>query len=347
MKKVIVTGAAGEIGSYMVDFLLKETNYEVYAVARVGCKTLFNLNDAFPNHRCHLIYGDLLDKSFVRKLISRLHPDYFINLAAQATIEESKVYPYECFQINTLAVIDILQNIVHYSPNCRVFSAGSIKQFEGSKYISANIRDPQMPLSIYADSKVATFNICNSYRNNHGIYVVTGMLGNSESPRRSLDFVSRKITSGIARIKNEMKYLHQINPLVLYNFYAFCDWSYAGDIVNGIWKMLNQLNPKNYILSSGETHSVKEFVEIAFDFVEINGFWEQSSSTDICFRQKGTGLKLAVTDKEHYCPANSKILCGDSSEIKEELGWRPTVNFQQLIYKMLQHDLKLTNQKYE
>ena len=367
-KKVVVTGASGQDGSYMIDFLLENTKYEVIGAIR---RTSQLIDSHFKHHlnnpRFKIIHFDLSDPHSITNTIKNEKPDYFINLGAQSFVADSWQSPANHFQTNALAVVHILEAIKNYRPSCRFYNAGSSEEFGNVAYSPQDENHPMRPRSPYGASKVAARCIVKVYRESYGLFAIQGFLFNHESERRQDYFVTRKITQNVARIKKEIETGKKNTPLELGNLDSKRDWSDAECFVDGIWKMINQekynkdfpiviggpteeqeriynysKNIKEYVLSSNETHTIREFVELAFQAAGIFGEWIGSGVNEI-FKEKESGKILMVVNEKFYRPAEVDILLGDSSLARKELGWQPKTSFKQLVEKMVKNDLNLCN----
>ena len=352
-KKVVVTGASGQDGSYMVEYLLKNTeNTVVIALRRTSQAILSNLKGVLGNPRVRMATLDLCDGEAVRRLIREERPDYFINFAAQTYVADSWLQPVAHMQTNAIALIHILEAVREYVPECRVYSAGSSEQHGNVKYSPQDEAHPLSPRSVYGVSKCTAQLICKVYRESYGLYIVHGILFNHESERRQDYFVTRKITKGVARIVNAIKNGKEFDPIELGNLDAKRDWSHAEDFVDGVWKMLNQEgSPNEYVLASGEMHSVREFVELAFKEAGIIGEWCKSAKPEYeCYATNaswdgfhwGSGIykKLVSINPKFYRPADVELLWGDATKAKKELGWSPKVTFSELVKRMVKYDLE-------
>ncbi len=344
-KVIIVTGVTGQDGSLMVDFLLKNTDYLIFGgVRRLSVYNHENIKH-IKSDRFHLINFDLTDAHAISRTVEKLQPDYFINFAAQSFVASSWDFARQTWESNSTAILDILEAIRLYKPECRLYQAGSSEEFGNVLYTPQDENHPLRPRSPYGASKAASRQLIKVYRESYNLYVVQGWLFNHEGVRRGEEFVTRKITKNIARIKKLIDQNKQFEPLELGNVDAKRDWSDAEDFIEGIWLMLNQDSPKDYILASGETHTIREFVELAFKSAGINGKWSftevvssQNSLENEVFK-KDTGEMLTKINPKFYRPAEVELLLGDPSLAKKELGWKPKTSFQDLVIKMVNHDL--------
>jgi GDPmannose 4,6-dehydratase len=346
-KKIcIVTGVTGQDGSYMVDYLLKNTDlYIVGGVRRLSVYNHVNIKH-INSERFILLNFDLTDPHSITRIVEKLKPEYFINLAAQSFVASSWDFARQTWAANSTSVLDILEAIRLYKPECRMYQAGSSEEFGNVSYVPQDEKHPLKPRSPYGASKAAARQLIKVYRESYGLYAVQGWLFNHESERRGVEFVTRKITTNAARIKKEIETGEKITPVELGNIDAKRDWSHAYDFVDGIWKMLNQKEPKDYVLSSNETHTVREFVEKAFLASGIKGHWsrlnlnhEDKRPENEVFR-KDTGEILVKINPKFYRPAEVDLLFGDSSLARKELNWKPNISFDDLVKKMVENDIQ-------
>lgn len=346
LKKVIITGVTGQDGSYMADYLLEETDYEIFGmVRRASTNNHHNIKHLLNNPRFKLITGDLSDSQSIDNLVREVKPDYFINLAAQSFVGSSWQIPEQTFDIDAIGVIRCLEAIRKHAPECRFYNAGSSEELGNVDYSPQDEKHPLKPRSPYGAAKAAARHIVKVYRESYNLYAIQGLLYNHESERRGEEFVTRKITKNIARIKKALSYGLDFEALELGNIDTKRDWSHAKDFIKGIWLMLNQNKPKEYILASGETHTVREFVELAFKVAGIDGKWEFCGITihnknpeDEIFR-KDTGQILVKINPIFYRPAEVDLLLGNPHKAKNELNWVPKISFEELIKKMVENDI--------
>jgi len=341
-KKVIVTGITGQDGSYMVDHLLQNTDFQIFGMVRRSSNlNTINISHVIDNPRLTLVTGDLSDSQSIDSLVKEIKPDYFINLAAQSFVGSSWQIPEQTFEVGAVGVIRCLEAIRKHSPNCRFYNAGSSEELGNVDYSPQDEKHPLKPRSPYGAAKAAARHIVKVYRESYNLYAIQGLLYNHESERRGIEFVTRKITKGVARIKYSLDSNIPFAPLELGNIDAKRDWSHAADFVDGIWKMLNQDQPNEYILSSGETHTVREFIELAFQNADINGTWNGEGINET-FTDKD-GSVLVKINAEFYRPAEVDLLWGDSSKARIGLTWFPKISFKDLVSRMVKNDILLVN----
>jgi GDPmannose 4,6-dehydratase len=347
-KKVIITGVTGQDGSYMADLLLEDTDYEIYGmVRRTSTKNYKNIEHLLSNPRFKIVTGDLSDSQSIDNLIREIKPDYFINLAAQSFVGASWQIPEQTFDIDAIGVIRCLEGIRKHVPNCRFYNAGSSEELGNVDYSPQDENHPLKPRSPYGAAKAAARHIVKVYRESYNLFAIQGLLYNHESERRGEEFVTRKITKNIARIKKALDNNQKFQPLELGNIDAKRDWSHAKDFVRGIWIMLRQSEPKEYILSSGETHTVREFIEKAFKMIGIFGEWIGKDITEQYILKKTSNSIyydnqiLVKINPEFYRPAEVDLLLGDSSKARKELNWKLDISFDSLVKIMVENDLKM------
>jgi GDPmannose 4,6-dehydratase len=349
-KKVIITGVTGQDGSYMADYLLENFNYEVYGmVRRTSTNNFYNIKHLLNNNRFKLITGDLTDSQSIDNIVREILPDYFINLAAQSFVGSSWQIPEQTFDIDSIGVIRCLEAIRKHVPHCRFYNAGSSEELGNVDYSPQDENHPLKPRSPYGAAKAAARHIVKVYRESYNLYAIQGLLYNHESERRGEEFVTRKITKNIARIKKAINNGNEFKPIELGNINVQRDWSHAQDFIKGIWLMLNQQDPNEYILASGETHTVKDFIEKAFKFAGINYFhWEGEGINEKLvidnFILEEFGISSSTLVKINpvfYRPAEVDLLLGSPNKAKKELGWKPEISFEKLVELMVKNDLNL------
>jgi len=378
-KTVFVTGVTGQDGSHMVDYLLKNTDYTIFGGARrLSIKNHENIKHLETNSRFQLINFDLSDAHSISKTIEQIKPDYFINLAAQTFVGSSWDFPTQTWECNTTGVIHILEAIRQHKPSCRFYNAGSSEEYGNVAYTPQDENHPAKPRSPYGASKSAARQLVKVYRESYNLYAIQGLLFNHEGTRRGEEFVTRKITKAVARIKQALINFKTFDAVELGNVNTKRDWSDAEDFVDGIWRMLNQeeyradlknlptgrlLLPgeiaktdqqglvgkiREYVLSSNETHTIKEFVELAFKHAGINGGWHgQGTVEEFSLVAKDVEKYEAVSsvlvkiNPKFYRPAEVDLLWGNSNLVRKDLQWSPKTSFEQLVEKMVKNDLSL------
>jgi len=344
MKKVLITGITGQDGSNMVRFLLKNTDCIIYGCKRrLSVKNHTNINDV-ESKRFIIVNLDITDQQSIINQVKLIKPDYVINFAAQSFVGESWNTPIQTFTTNTLSVMYFLEAIREYCPNCRFYSAGSSEEFGDVEYSPQDIKHPCKPRSPYGASKCAARHITKVYRDSYNLFAIHCILFNHEGIRRGKEFVTRKITSNIARIKKELANGEKVKPFELGNIYAKRDWSDSEDFVEAVWLMLNMETPREYVLSSNETHTVKEFIELACDAAELEYKWEENGNeldTKLIVRSSNENQVIMKISEDFYRPAEVDLLYGDSSETRKVLNWKPKVGFKDLVRKMVNHDIEL------
>lgn len=361
-KRVLVTGVTGQDGSYMADYLLANTPHQVFGMVRRTAKPDYgNLTEALKNPRFKLVVGDLSDSQSIDNLVKEHRPDYLINLAAQSFVGSSWQIPEQTFDVTAGGVIRVLEAVRKHAPYCRVYSAGSSEQWGDVAYSPQDEKHPLRPRSPYGAAKCAAAHIVKVWRESYGLYAVHGILLNHESPRRGEEFVTRKVTLGVARIAAAIRAGQPFEPIELGNLDAKRDWSHAEDFVDGIWRMVNQEvyrsdlinrpdvwtvpNLAEYVLASGETHTVREFVEKAFRAAGIVGNWfpGKRPQDEVYWLQGHASTSpstvLVKIDPQFYRPAEVDLLWGNADKARTELGWQPKVSFDQLVKRMVESDI--------
>ena len=345
-KTIVITGVTGQDGSHMVDFLLNNTDYLIFGgVRRLSVYNHENIRH-IKSDRFKLINFDLTDSHAIARTVEKLQPDYFINFAAQSFVASSWDFARQTWQTNSTAILDILEAIRLYKPSCRLYQAGSSEEFGNVQYIPQDENHPLKPRSPYGASKAASRQLVKVYRDSYNIYAIQGWLFNHEGIRRGEEFVTRKITKNVARIHNAIQNNKNFEPLELGNIEAKRDWSDAEDFVEGVWMMLNQDkynlnydgNPKEYVFSSNETHTIKEFVEKAFHIAGIHGKWI-GENEHIIYTTENNKTLVQINSK-FYRPAEVELLLGDSSKARKELNWKPKISFDNLVKKMVIWDIE-------
>ena len=312
-RKAFITGVTGQDGSYLAEILLGK-GYEVYGMVRRSS----SFNRARIDHLygdIELVYGDLGDGSALNQLMRTIRPDEVYNLGAQSHVRVSFDVPEYTADVVALGTLRLLDAIREGDLHCRFYQASSSEMFGKVAEVPQNEDTPFHPRSPYAVGKVFGHWITRNYREAYGMYAVNGILFNHESPRRAESFVTRKITLGVGAILRG-----ETNELRLGNLDAKRDWGYARDYMDGAWRMLQQDEPDDYVLATGETHSVQEFLDEAFGYVDLD--WRE----------------YVKTDPRYLRPAEVDLLIGDYAKAREKLAWEPTVRFRELVRMMVDAD---------
>jgi GDPmannose 4,6-dehydratase len=322
MKKALITGITGQDGSYLAEFLLAK-GYSVCGVVRRSSS--MNRGRIDPLHddpklakRFTLVYGDLNDASSINRILRTARPDEIYNLAAQSHVKVSFEIPEYTAEVTALGTLRILEAIVDSGIKTRFYQASSSELYGRSENTPQDENTPFQPVSPYAVAKLFAYWTTVNYRESYGIYACNGILFNHESPRRGETFVTRKITRAVARIKKGLQ-----DKLYLGNLDAKRDWGYAKDYVEAMWMMLQQKKPEDFVIATGETHTVKEFVREAFGVAGLD--WR----------------KHVRVDKRFFRPIEVNALCGDYSKARRKLGWKPTTSFKELVRLMVDADMAL------
>ena len=346
-KKILITGVSGQDGSYMTDYLLENTQHQIFGMVRRSAKPDYsNLKLALQNPRFKLVTGDLCDSQSIENVVREIQPDYFLNFASQSFVGISWQIPEQTFEAGAMGVLRCLESIRKFAPACRFYSAGSSEEMGDVIYTPQDLNHPIRPRSPYGAAKAAARHLTKVYRDSYNLYAVHCILYNHESERRGIEFVTRKITTNVARIKKAIENNQSFEPLELGNIEAKRDWSHAQDFIEGVWLMMNQEKPKEYILSSNETHSIREFIEKAFKTAGIEGSWhgnglneQYSITTKQADELNVKGSVLMKINPKFYRPAEVDLLLGDSTPAREELGWKPKISFDKLVERMVLSDL--------
>jgi GDPmannose 4,6-dehydratase len=343
MSKVLITGVTGQDGSNMVRYLLENTNNIIYGtIRRLSVSNHENIEDLKNNSRFNIVLLDLSDSESIRNIVKKIIPDFIINFAAQSFVGSSWDTPVQTFTTNTLSVMYFLEAIREYCPKCHFYSAGSSEEFGDVAYTPQDINHPLKPRSPYGASKCAARHIVKVYRESYNLFAIHCILFNHEGIRRGKEFVTRKITSNIARVKRELDEGKPVVPFKLGNINAIRDWSDSEDFVEAVWLMLNMEKPREYVLSSNETHTVREFIELSCKFAGLDFEWKENEN-ELETKLLVDGKVIMEISEEYYRPAEVDLLFGDSLETMRVLNWKPKVSFNELVKKMVDNDIYLIN----
>ncbi len=326
MSTAFITGITGQDGYYLAKLLL-DKGYKVHgAIRRSSTFNTSRIEELISEHSengdLQLYYSDLLDSSSLNNLINKIKPDEVYNLAAQSHVAVSFQNPVFTSQNGTLGSISILEALRSVDYNIKFYQASSSEMYGGALKESLNEDSPFDPKSPYAASKVFAHNITKIYRESYDLFAVNGILFNHESPYRGETFVTRKITRAVGRIALNLQ-----SKLTLGNLDASRDWGFAGDYVEAMWQMMQHDTPKDWVIATGQTQSVKEFAKLAFEHVNLN--WED----------------YVVTSEKYFRPNEVEHLLGDPSKAKNELGWTPKTSFEDLVKMMVDYDLNLAKRE--
>jgi len=320
MKKALITGITGQDGSYLTEWLMSQ-DYEVHGIVRrVAFEDpeyrLWRLRHLL-NHEQLVLHAASLDSyASLLQVIDRVRPDECYHLAAQSFVSYSFEDEFSTISTNVNGTHFVISALKERAPHCRFYFAASSEMFGNVQEVPQHERTPFYPRSSYGISKVAGFHLTRNYREAYNLYALSGLLFNHESPRRGLEFVTRKITNTAAKIKKGLT-----KELRLGNLESKRDWGYAGDYVKAMWLMLQQDTPEDYVIATGETHTVQEFVEVAFRHVDLD--WQD----------------YVIIDEKLYRPAEIHELRGDASKARRQLGWTPTFTFRDLVHMMVDEEM--------
>ena len=339
-KIALITGITGMDGSHLAELLL-EKGYEVHGIIRRT--STFNtdrIDHIFDKLNLH--YGDVTDPLVISNLVAKIQPDEVYNLAAQSHVKVSFEIPYYTAQVDGLGTLAILEAVKNHCPKARVYQASTSELYGGMSYnmpetgyTEESVMHPRSP---YGVAKLYGLWITKNYRESYGMHISNGILFNHEGERRGETFVTRKITMALAKIKNSIDNDNDFVTLKLGNLYSKRDWGYAKDYVEGMWRMIQEDKPDDYVLATNETYSIKEFVELACRECGWNINWV---GEDV--NEKGildNGLTIIEVDERYYRPAEVDVLLGDYTKAKVKLGWEPKTKIGDLVRIMMEHDIK-------
>jgi GDPmannose 4,6-dehydratase len=338
MKKAFITGVTGQDGSYLVELLL-DKGYEVHAIfRRASVFTTQRIEHIFEHKNMFTYHGDLIDSSNLHRLLMKIEPDEIYNLGAQSHVAVSFEVPEYTADVVGLGAIRILDAVRDLGPNCKYYQASTSELFGGIPGTEPQSETtPFYPKSPYGAAKLYAYWVTVNYRESYNLFACNGILFNHESPRRGETFVTKKVTQAVARI-----YQGRQKVLKLGNIDAKRDWGHAKDFVYAQWLILQQDKPQDYVIATGETHTVREFVELAFKEVDIEIEWQGTG-----VKEKGidsnTGKILVEIDEKYFRPTEVELLLGDPSKAEKELGWKRQISFKELVSGMVKYDLENDN----
>jgi len=340
VKTALVTGITGQDGSYLAEILL-DKGYEVHGLIRRSSSFnreridhLYIQNAELMNSRFFLYYGDMTDSSNLNRLLEKVRPDEIYNLAAQSHVKVSFEMPEYTAQVDAVGTLRFLDAIRETGARTRFYQASTSELYGKAQTVPQNEQTPFYPRSPYAVAKLYAYWIVVNYREAYNLYACNGILFNHESPRRGEAFVTRKITIGASRVKLGLQ------PAVsLGNLSAKRDWGYAPEYCEGMWKMLQMNAPEDFVLATGETHTVREFAEIAFRELGITVAWEGTGTKERGI-DRATGKTIVTVDPKFYRPTEVDLLIGDPTKAKQKLGWAPRMKFEDLVVMMVTSDFE-------
>lgn len=339
----LITGVNGQDGSYLCELLLNK-GYEVHGIIRRSSSFNTSRIDHIYNHpNLHLHFGDMTDAFSIDNLIIELKPDELYHLAAQSHVHVSFELPKYTAEVDALGTLNLLEAIRKHSPKTKLYNACTSELFGKAQETPQRETTPFYPRSPYGVAKLYSYWIARNYKEAYNLFVANGILFNHESERRGRTFVTRKITIGLSQLANSYQLVHdkkQVIPaLSLGNLYSQRDWGYAPDYVEGMWRMLQQEEGDNFILCTGEPHTIKEFIDAAIEFTPFIGKvkWIGEGTDE---KLMYDNITLIEIDPKYYRPTEVDILVGDYFKAKTILNWTPSTTFKNLVRKMMQHDLE-------
>ncbi len=342
-KKALITGITGQDGSYLAEFLIKK-GYEVHGMVRrsstfnrTNIEHIFNTRETY-SHELH--YGDMTDIDSILRILREVEPDEIYNLAAQSHVRVSFDIPFYTAQSDAVGVLNLLEAAKNLNLKSKIYQASTSELFSGDpKQAPQNEKTPFKPRSPYGVAKLYGYEIARIYRESYGMFVVNGILFNHESPRRSENFVTRKVTLGLSEIK-----LGKRDRILLGNLDAHRDWGYAPEYMEAAWKMLQQKKPEDFVISTGVTHSIRELVEEACRVLDMDIVWKGKGLKEVGIDKKTKKTIIAI-DPGYFRPNEVDYLCGDSTKARTILKWKPTTSFKELVKIMVENDLKNSQNK--
>ena len=319
-KRALITGITGQDGSYLAEFLMAK-DYEVFGLVRrsstINFERIYHIQD-----RVEILSGDLLDQNSLSSALREARPHEVYNLGAQSFVQASFQQPLLTGEITGLGVVRLLESIRSFDPQIRFYQASTSELFGKVQETPQNEKTPFYPRSPYGVAKLYAHWATINFRESYNMFCCAGILFNHESPRRGLEFVTRKITNGVAQIK-----LGQAEQLPLGNLEARRDWGHAGDYVRAMWLMLQQEEPEDFVIATGVDRSIREFCQVAFEYVDLD--WQQ----------------YVVVDEKFFRPAEVNQLLGNAAKAREKLAWESQVSFEEMVHEMVDSDLKLVAQR--
>jgi GDPmannose 4,6-dehydratase len=329
-KKAIISGAKGQDAFYLSKILL-DKGYKVIGLARKTTSMLWG-NSKEVDKRMKQVECDITNYGQVYSIIAKEKPDEFYHLASQSFVGTSFRDPFETINTNIMGTLNVLESIRHASPKTKLYFAGSSEQFGKVLEVPQKETTPFNPRSPYAVTKIAGYWLCKNYRESYGLFICSGLLFNHESDHRGIEFVTKKITNAAVKIK-----LGKQNCLEVGNINAKRDWGYSKDYCLAMWKMLQQKKPEDYVIATGENHTVREFIELAFKYAGMNIVWKGKGIKEVGLVDGKVRVKI---NPQFYRPAEVEVLIGNYSKAKRKLKWKPQTSFRELVKLMVESDLK-------
>lgn len=343
-KRALITGITGQDGSYLAELLL-EKGYEVHGIVRrTSTQSLERLQHLLSNpklfQRLIMHSADLIDASSIKRVVQKVQPQEIYNLAAMSHVKISFDSPESTFEINGMGTLRLLEAVRLSCPEAKFYQASTSELFGKTREMPQNENTPFHPRSPYAVSKLLAYWSVVNYREAYNLFACNGILFNHESPRRGENFVTRKITLAIAKIKQGLQ-----SELILGNLNGKRDWGYAKDFVEGMWLMLQQNVADDYVLATGIATTVRKFVELGFQAIDVQLEWEGEGCNEIG-KDKATGQTLVRVSPELFRPTEVDYLCGNAEKAKSILGWRPNTSLEQLVSMMIEADITAIEHKH-
>lgn len=338
-KTALISGITGQDGSYLAELLLSK-GYQVHGIIRrsssFNTQRIENIyqDPHIPDTRFHLHYGDVTDALSIDMIMQEVKPDEIYHLGAQSHVRVSFDVPGYTAQTDAVGTLNMLEAMRKHAPKAKLYNAATSELFGKVLETPQKETTPFNPRSPYGVAKLYAFHIVKNYRESYGLFAVNGILFNHESERRGSTFVTKKITEGL------IKYLKDGTPFYLGNLEAKRDWGYAPDFVEGMWMMLQQDEPEDFVLATGETHTIREFINECLLYIP-NKFWwiKDEQNRDILWDRENNRLVIGI-DEIYYRPAEVDLLLGDAAKAKEKLGWEAKTKFKELVRKMMLNELK-------
>jgi len=342
-RRALITGITGQDGSYLTELLLAK-GYEVFGIVRRSSSFNTGRIDHLyqdphePDVRLRLVFGDLTDASSINHALKTIRPNEVYNLGAQSHVRVSFDIPEYTAEVTGMGAVRVLESMRELGLEARFYQASSSEMFGAATENPQRETTPLNPRSPYGAAKAYAYHITRDYRDAYGLFAVNGILFNHESPRRGETFVTRKISHAAARIK-----LGKQERLYLGNLNAVRDWGFAGDYVDAMWRMLQADRPDDFVIATGESHSVREFCEVCFAEVGLPLKWRGEGVDEQGI--DASGRVLVAIDPRHLRPTDVTNLCGDATKAREQLGWQPRVKFHELARMMVEHDVALAERE--